>query len=148
LNSKRDWGHARDYVEAQWKILQHHIADDFVIATGEQHTVREFCELAFKEAGIDLAWEGSGLDEKGIVVQALASQKHINNGDAVIEIDPRYFRPTEVENLLGNPEKAKRELGWKPESTFPGLIKEMIQKDMKIARREKVLMRNGLPVAD
>jgi len=148
LHSKRDWGHARDYVKAQWQILQQPVAEDFVIATGEQHTVKEFCELAFKEVGIELIWQGTDADEKGLVAGKADSIKHLNIGDTVIEIDPRYFRPTEVENLLGNPEKAKQVLGWKPETSFHDLIKEMVQKDVKIAERETMILRNGLPVAD
>jgi len=148
LHSKRDWGHARDYVKAQWQILQQPVADDFVIATGEQHSVKEFCEQAFKEVGLELTWQGTDVDEKGIVAGKAATLKHLKTGDTVIEIDPRYFRPTEVENLLGNPEKAARVLGWKPETSFQNLIKEMVQKDVKIAERERMILRNGLPVAD
>ena len=148
LNSKRDWGHARDYVKAQWLILQHHRPDDFVIATGQQHSVREFCELAFREAGLDLSWQGSGADEKGIIAARDGSLKHIKPGDTVIEIDARYFRPAEVENLLGNAQKARQELGWQPETTFQDLIKEMMAKDLKIAQREKVIIESGLPLSD
>ena len=128
LNAKRDWGHAKDYVECMWLILQNDKPDDFVIATGEMHTVREFCELAFKEVGIELKWEGEGINEKGI---------DIDSGRVLIEVDPKYFRPTEVDQLLGNPNKAVKELGWNPTHTpFETLIKEMVQEDLKIVKKE------------
>lgn len=128
LNAKRDWGHAKDYVECMWLILQNDNPDDFVIATGEMHTVREFCELAFKEVGIELKWEGEGIDEKGI---------DIDSGRVLIEVDPKYFRPTEVDQLLGNPNKAVNELGWNPTQTsFETLIKEMVQEDLKVVKKE------------
>lgn len=128
LNAKRDWGHAKDYVECMWLILQNDKPDDFVIATGEMHTVREFCDLAFKEVGIELKWEGEGINEKGI---------DIDSGRVLIEVDPKYFRPTEVDQLLGNPNKAVKELGWNPTQTpFEILIKEMVQEDLKIVKKE------------
>lgn len=128
LNAKRDWGHAKDYVECMWLILQNDKPDDFVIATGEMHTVREFCELAFKEVGIELKWEGEGINEKGI---------DIDSGRVLIEVDPKYFRPTEVDQLLGNPNKAVNELGWNPTQTpFETLIKEMVQEDLKVVKKE------------
>ena len=128
LNAKRDWGHAKDYVECMWLILQNEEPDDFVIATGEMHTVREFCELAFKEVGIELKWEGEGINEKGI---------DVDSGRVLIEVDPKYFRPTEVDQLLGNPNKAVKELGWNPTQTpFETLIREMVQEDLKIVKKE------------
>ena len=128
LNAKRDWGHAKDYVECMWLILQNDKPDDFVIATGEMHTVREFCDLAFREVGIELKWEGEGINEKGI---------DIDSGRVLIEVDPKYFRPTEVDQLLGNPNKAVKELGWNPTQTpFEILIKEMVQEDLKIVKKE------------
>ena len=128
LNAKRDWGHARDYVKCMWLILQNKTADDFVIATGQMHTVREFCELAFKEVGITLKWEGEGLDEKGIDVET---------GRVLIEVDPVYFRPSEVDQLLGDPTKAKEELGWNPSQTsFEELVHEMIESDMEFVKNE------------
>lgn len=128
LNAKRDWGHAKDYVECMWLILQNDVPDDFVIATGEMHTVREFCELAFKEAGINLHWEGEGVDEKGIDSET---------GDILIEVDPQYFRPTEVDQLLGNPSKAVEKLGWNPTQTpFETLVKEMVHEDLKLVKKE------------
>lgn len=123
LNAQRDWGYAKDYVECMWLILQHPTPEDFVIATGEMHTVREFCTLAFAEAGINLRWEGENENEKGIDVVT---------GNVLVEVDPKYFRPTEVEQLLGNPQKAKDLLGWNPtKTTFPELVKLMIQHDLK-----------------
>jgi len=127
LNALRDWGHAKDYVECMYKILQHNNADDFVIATGEMHSVREFAELSFKKVGIDLEWEGEGINEKGI---------DSNTGKILIEIDPKYFRPTEVDLLLGNSNKAKKELGWKPKTSFEQLIEEMVTADLKYVKNE------------
>ncbi|CAN2043286.1 GDP-mannose 4,6-dehydratase [Candidatus Magnetomoraceae bacterium gMMP-1] len=131
LNSLRDWGHARDYVMAQWLILQHDRPDDFVIASGEQHSVREFCEIAFNEAGIELEWKGSGLEEKGLVRSVDPSINHLQTGESIIEIDSKYFRPTEVDTLLGDPSKAKKELGWESQISFMELVKEMMAEDIK-----------------
>ena len=129
LNAKRDWGHAKDYVECMWLILQNDNPDDFVIATGEMHTVREFCELAFKEVGINIRWEGEGINEKGIDT---ATNK------VLIEVDPQYFRPTEVDQLLGDPTKAIEKLGWNPTQTpFEELVKQMVQEDLKLVKNEK-----------
>jgi GDPmannose 4,6-dehydratase len=130
LNSLRDWGYARDYVQCMWLILQHHTPDDWVIATGEMHTVREFCTLAFNEAGIELRWDGDGVNEKGIDVKT---------GNILVEVDPKYFRPAEVEQLLGDPTKAKTLLGWNPTQTpFPELVKLMVRHDMeKVAKMFK-----------
>ena len=127
LDARRDWGYAKDYVECMWLILQHDKPEDFVIATGEMHTVREFATLAFKEAGIELRWEGEGVNEKGIDVKT---------GKAVVEVDPKYFRPCEVEQLLGDPTKAKTLLGWNPTKTsFPELVRIMVEHDMKFAKK-------------
>lgn len=123
LDARRDWGYAKDYVECMWLILQHPTPEDFVIATGEMHTVREFCTLAFREAGIELRWEGSGVDEKGIDTAT---------GRTLVEVDPKYFRPAEVEQLLGDPTKAKTLLGWNPRKTsFEDLVKLMVRHDLK-----------------
>ena len=128
LNAKRDWGHAKDYVQCMWLILQNDEPDDFVIATGEMHTVREFCQLAFKEVGIDLYWEGEGINEKGI---------DSDSGEILVEVDPQYFRPTEVDQLLGDPTKAIEKLDWNPTQTpFDKLVKEMVQEDLKLVSRE------------
>ena len=127
LDAKRDWGYAKDYVECMWMILQHDTPEDFVIATGEQHTVRDFTEKAFAANGIELRWEGEGVEEKGIDVQT---------GKTLIEIDPKYFRPAEVEQLLGNPTKAKTLLGWNPRQTsFEELVKIMAAHDMKFVKK-------------
>ncbi|MBY0379066.1 MAG: GDP-mannose 4,6-dehydratase [Burkholderiales bacterium] len=129
LSSLRDWGYAKDYVECMWLMLQHDTPEDFVIATGEQHSVREFTELSFKEIGIDIIWQGSGINEKGICAET---------GDILIEVDSSYFRPTEVETLLGNPSKAKRLLGWNPNKTsFVELIRKMVQSDLEYVETKK-----------
>lgn len=127
LSSLRDWGYAKDYVECMWLILQHDTPEDFVIATGEMHTVREFAVLAFREAGIDLCWEGEGIHEKGIDVKS---------GKVLVEIDPKYFRPCEVEQLLGDPTKAKTLLGWNPiKTSFPELVRIMLAHDMSFVKK-------------
>lgn len=134
LDAKRDWGHARDYVYGMWQMLQQEKPDDYVLATGETHPVREFVEKAFGEAGIEIRWEGNGVDEKGY-------NKKTN--EILVEVDPKYFRPTEVELLLGDPSKAKRELGWKNTYTFETLVKEMVQADLKLFERDKYLSEGG-----
>jgi len=157
LSSLRDWGHAKDYVRAQWLILQQDIPDDYVIATGEQHSVREFCQRTFAELGIELEWKGKGLSEQGIIAalnpSALLSQysRHgslhsIKTGKPVIFVDPRYFRPAEVDRLLGDPAKAQAKLGWRAEISFDGLVKEMIAFDLQEAVRENVCRCNGFEV--
>jgi GDPmannose 4,6-dehydratase len=158
LSSFRDWGHAKDYVRAQWLILQQDIPEDYVIATGEQHSVREFCQRSFAELGIELEWKGEGVSEQGIIAalnpSALLSQcsRHgglhsIKTGKPVIFVDPRYFRPTEVDTLLGDPSKAQAKLGWRAEISFEELVKEMIAFDLQDAVRENVCRRNGFEVA-
>ena len=123
LNALRDWGYAKDYVECMWLILQQEKPDDFVIATGQYHSVREFCTLAFKEVGIELRWEGEGVDEKGI---------DVSTGRVLVEVDPKYFRPAEVDQLLGDPSKARKLLGWNPQKTsFEDLVKIMVRHDMR-----------------
>jgi GDPmannose 4,6-dehydratase len=122
MDAKRDWGYAGDYVEGMWRILQQDQPDDYVLATGETHTVREFCEIAFKEVDIDLKWEGSGVDETGVDAAT---------GNVLVKINPEYFRPAEVDLLLGDPTKAERELGWKRNVDFPGLVKLMVQHDLE-----------------
>jgi len=137
LDSKRDWGHARDYVRAQWLIMQHDRPDDFVVATGEQHSVREFSEKSFAAAGIELEWRGEGLDETGVVRSATGDAAHLEPGTVVLEISPRYFRPTEVETLLGDASKARRELGWESTTSFDELVTEMVECDIREAKHEK-----------
>lgn len=127
IDAKRDWGHARDYVEGMWRILQQDEGDDYVLATGEMHTVREFIELAFSETGRSLAWEGEGVDEIG---------RCTKSGKALVKIDPAYFRPTEVEQLLGDPTKAKTKLGWEHKISFSELVREMVRSDMKTVAAE------------
>ena len=125
LDAKRDWGHARDYVEGMWRILQHNEADDFVLATGETHAVREFVELAFAEVGVTIDWSGSGVDEEGIDAKS---------GKTLVKVDPRYFRPTEVDLLLGDPSKAEKMLGWQATTKFEKLVAEMVQADLALAK--------------
>ena len=127
LDASRDWGYAKDYVECMWLMLQQETPDDFVIATGTTHTVRKFCELAFAEVGIDIRWEGEGIDEKGV---------DSKSGEVVIEVDAKYFRPAEVDFLLGDPAKAKRELGWDPNKTsFEDLVKIMVRHDLEFTKK-------------
>jgi GDPmannose 4,6-dehydratase len=133
LSARRDWGHARDYVEMQWLMLQQEKPQDYVIATGEQYTVREFVQRCAKLLDLDLTWQGSGPDEKALD----------KFGDTVVAVDPRYFRPTEVETLLGDPGKAKRELGWTPRTSFDDLIKEMVESDLNIAKRDALAVAHG-----
>jgi GDPmannose 4,6-dehydratase len=137
LDSLRDWGHARDYVEMQWLMLQQEKPADYVIATGEQHSVREFVTLAAAELDIRLRWEGEGVEECAI------NEK----GETIVRVDPRYFRPSEVETLLGNPEKARRELGWSPRTTFAELVTEMVAEDLKLAKRDLLVQKHGYEVA-
>lgn len=135
LDSKRDWGFAGDYVEAMWLMLQQNAPEDFVIATGETHSVREFVELAFKHIGVDIAWKGEGVDEKGYDAKS---------GEELVHIDPRYFRPTEVDFLLGDPTKAKEKLGWTSKMIFPELVKTMVAEDIRQAERELLCRNEGL----
>lgn len=127
LDAERDWGHARDYVEGMWRIVQHEVGDDFVLATGEKRSVREFVNLAFKEVGIEVAWEGSGVEEIG---------RDVKTGKTLVAVDPRYFRPTEVDLLLGDAAKAKRLLGWAPETSFAQMVTEMVKSDFDLVARE------------
>ena len=130
LDARRDWGYAKDYVECMWMMLQHDQPEDFVIATGQMHTVREFCTLAFKEAGIGLRWEGEGIGEKGIDGKT---------GRVLVEVDPKYFRPAEVEQLLGDPTKAKTLLGWNPNKTsFERLVKIMVEHDLRVVGKQGI----------
>jgi len=157
LNALRDWGHAKDFIRAQWLILQQDEPDDYVIATGKQHSVREFCEKAFDCVGIRLRWEGEGVNEKGIIDEIADSDllaalpvktgiANLKKGQNIVSIDPRYFRPTEVETLLGDPSKAKHNLGWQPEITFEEMIIEMVKNDIAESTRESICSRNGFPI--
>ena len=138
LDSKRDWGHARDYVEAMWLMLQQDTAEDFVIATGEQHSVREFVDAAATEIGIRIHWEGTGVDEKGMD----------GDGRCLVAVDPRYFRPTEVETLLGDASKARTKLGWTPKTSFHQLVTEMVREDLKAAERDELVKSHGFTAYD
>ena len=142
LDAKRDWGHARDYVEAQWLILQQAQPEDFVIATGEQHSVREFAELAFREVGMEIEWRGRGVEEVGVAVSGHGAR----DGSAVVAVDPHYFRPSDVETLLGDPSKASEKLGWRPRTTFKELVAEMVREDLKQAERDELCRREGFRV--
>ena len=138
LNAKRDWGHARDYVEAQWLMLQQNEPEDYVIATGEQHSVREFIEAAAQELGISIHWEGDGVEEKG----------YDDSGKCIVAVDPRYFRPTEVDTLLGDPTKAREKLGWTSKIQFKELVSEMVREDLKSAERDELCRREGFKTFD
>ncbi|MBB1076134.1 GDP-mannose 4,6-dehydratase [Rhodoferax sp. 4810] len=137
LDAKRDWGHARDYVRMQWLMLQQDHPEDYVIATGKQYSVRDFVNIAAQEIGIELRWEGEGVNEKGY---------NEKTGVCLIAVDPRYFRPTEVETLLGDPTKAKVQLGWQPEISFAELVTEMMREDLKAAERDALCHREGFTV--
>jgi GDPmannose 4,6-dehydratase len=136
LDALRDWGHARDYVEMQWLMLQQDQPRDYVIATGEQHSVREFVTLAAKLLEMEISWQGAGVDEKGLD----------KDGNLVVAVDPRYYRPTEVETLLGDASKAKRELGWHPRTTFHELVEEMAEEDLKAAKRDALIRKHGYSI--
>ncbi|SPD73144.1 GDP-D-mannose dehydratase, NAD(P)-binding [uncultured Desulfobacterium sp.] len=137
LNALRDWGHANDYVEMQWLMLQQDEPDDYVIATGEQHSVREFVDMAARELGIAIRWEGEGVNEKGL---------NPANGKTIVAVDPHYFRPTEVDTLLGDPSKGKKKLGWSPKVSFEALVKEMVRADLEEAKRDELCQRAGFQV--
>ena len=134
LDSKRDWGHAKDYVRMQWLMLQQDEPEDFCISTGVQYSVRDFVDAAFKEVGTVVRWEGEGMDEKGY---------HAESGDLLVEVDSAYFRPTEVETLLGDSSKAHTKLGWKPEINLEDMVAEMVREDLKIAKRDEMCKREG-----
>jgi GDPmannose 4,6-dehydratase len=143
LDSKRDWGHAKDYVEAMWKILQQPVSEDYVIATGISTSVREFAKMAFAFAGVEINFEGEGENEKGIVAVINIPDCKLKKGDVVLEIDKRYFRPAEVEYLLGDATKARQKLGWSPKYTVQDLAKEMVEADLEIFKKEMVLKQSG-----
>jgi GDPmannose 4,6-dehydratase len=157
LDARRDWGHARDFVRAQWLMLQQEAPEDYVIATGEQHSVREFCERAFGEVGVELRWEGHGVQEKGVVAgftkTALLDQyaAHcgsvtMERGQPVVHVDPNYFRPTEVQTLLGDPTKAQQRLGWFPTISFGSMVRDMVEEDLRDAARQHICHRDGFPI--
>ena len=159
LDAMRDWGHAKDFVRAQWLILQQDQPDDYVIATGEQHSVRDFCERAFSEVGIKLDWEGTGVNVKGVAADIQPSDllkkynrrgklRKLREGQTVVAVDPRYFRPTEVDTLLGDPSKARKKLGWKQEVSFSQMIQEMVDHDLKDGMREAIWKQRGFEIPD
>lgn len=147
MAAKRDWGHAKDYVEMQWLMLQQEEPEDFVIATGVQHSVREFVDFAAEEMGVTLEWQGQGVDEQGVVASVTAdAAAHIQVGQPIVKVDPRYFRPTEVETLLGDPTHAKEKLGWVPKTTFEELVKEMMREDLLLAERDHLCRSKGFQI--
>jgi GDPmannose 4,6-dehydratase len=143
LGALRDWGHAKDFVEAQWLMLQHDVPDDWVVATGEQHSVREFCEHVFREVGVQLAWSGTGRAERGVITAVSDPGLFpIPVGTAVVVVDEEYFRATEVDALLGDSQKARRLLGWQERTTFSDLVQEMVAEDLKVAAAESLVQRH------
>jgi GDPmannose 4,6-dehydratase len=149
LNAKRDWGHARDYVEAQWLVLQQKQPDDFVIATGKQYSVRDFVNAAAKELGISITWRGTGAKEVGVVSKVDGhAMSPLKKSHIIVRVDARYFRPTEVETLLGDARKARRKLGWRPKVSFRQLVAEMMSEDMKSAERDALVKRHGYSAYD
>ena len=138
MNAKRDWGHAKDYVQMQWLMLQQEQPEDFVIASGQQYSVRDFVNAASNELGIQINWQGTGIEEKG----------YDQNGNCIVQVDPRYFRPTEVETLLGDATKAKVKLGWTPAITFKELVSEMVQNDLQRAKRDELVKKHGYQTFD
>ena len=137
LNAKRDWGHAKDYVRGMWQIMQQDKPTDYVLATGTTTSIRDFCKMTFEELGINIEFKGEGVDEKGIDTKT---------GKTLIEVDPRYFRPAEVDLLLGDSSKARKEIGWKPEYSLRDLVKEMVQSDLELAKKEKTLKNHGYTI--
>jgi GDPmannose 4,6-dehydratase len=159
MDAKRDWGHARDFVEAQWLMLQQKQPEDFVIATGKQYSVRDFVDAAAREFGITLRWKGKGIKEVGIADTVKAPSplvgegrgeggSRVRPGTVIVRVDPRYFRPTEVETLLGDPAKARKKLGWKPKVTFKELVAEMMREDLKSAERDALVKKHGYSAYD
>lgn len=146
MDAKRDWGHARDYVEAMWLMLQQEQPEDFVIATGVTTTVRDFIKMAFAEIGVTIGFKGEGVDEKGYVLASSSSEYQFTEGQEIVNVDPRYFRPTEVELLIGDPSKAEQKLGWKATCSLENLVKEMVASDLDSFRRERMLKEAGFKI--
>ncbi len=146
LNAKRDWGHAKDYVEAMWLMLQQEEPDDYVIATGITTEVREFVRLAFAELGVVLEFEGTGVNEGARIADCLNQEYFLTRGQIVVAVDPRYFRPTEVDLLIGDASKARRKLGWQPKYNVGKIASDMVQADLKLFERDKLLLSNGMEV--
>jgi len=148
MDALRDWGHARDYVEMQWLMLQQDEPEDFVIATGRQHSVRQFVELAARELGIEIAWQGEGVNERGVIASISGDKAPgVVVGQPIVAVDPQYFRPTEVETLLGDPSRARDRLGWEPRTSFETMVQEMVAHDLDTARRHKLLASHGYNVS-
>lgn len=143
LDAQRDWGHAKDYVEAMWLILQQDVAEDYVIATGQTTRIREFVRMAFAEVGIELEFKGEGVDEKGVIVKCTNPAYQLQVGREVVAIDARYFRPTEVELLIGDPTKANTKLGWIPKYDLPALVKDMVSADVELFKKDQLLESSG-----
>ena len=146
LDAKRDWGHAKDYVEAMWLMLQQEKAEDFVIATGVTTTVRDFVRMAFKEIGIELVFKGKGVEEVAEVASNSNSEIPLRSGDVVVEVDPRYFRPTEVELLIGDPTKANEQLNWRPKYDLQALVSEMVKSDLEVFKKDQILKDAGYSI--
>jgi len=146
MSSKRDWGHAKDYIKAMYLILQQEKPDDYVIATGVTTEVREFIRMAFAELGIEVEFQGNGVDEIGVVNTCHNSEFNLEKGKVVVRVDPRYFRPTEVELLIGDSTKARQKLGWEPEYDLDGLVKEMVQSDLKLMQKDRYLKEGGFEI--
>jgi GDPmannose 4,6-dehydratase len=149
LGAKRDWGHAKDFIRAMWLVLQQDHPDDYVIATGESHTVRELVETAFEEIGVEITWRGKGAEEIGVVGGVTSDEKRVTGlkqGDVVVEVDPRYFRPTEVDELLGDASKARRVLGWEPSISFKEMVSQMVRSDLEEALRDQLCSQRGFKV--
>ncbi|HLT80194.1 MAG TPA: GDP-mannose 4,6-dehydratase [Cyclobacteriaceae bacterium] len=146
LNAKRDWGHAQDYVEAMWLILQQEKPEDFVIATGVTTTVRDFVRMAFQEIGVELEFSGEGASEVARVASSSHKDYLLKPGTEVVAVDPNYFRPTEVDLLIGDPTKAKTKLGWQPRRTVQDMVREMVESDLKLFQRDKILLSNGMEI--
>ena len=143
LDAKRDWGHAKDYVEAMWLILQQEEPEDYVVATGKTTPIRDFVKMSFAELGIEIAFEGKGMDEVGKVKKCNHPEYQLPEGKIVVKIDPRYYRPTEVELLIGDPTKANEKLGWKPKFDLPALVKDMVSADLELFKKDKYLIKAG-----
>jgi GDPmannose 4,6-dehydratase len=146
IDSQRDWGHAKDYVEAMWRILQQEKPEDFVIATGVTTTIREFIKMAFAEVGVEIAFKGTGVEEIGYVVSCTNAEYQLAAGTELVAIDPKYFRPTEVELLIGDPTKSKTKLGWVPQYDLAALVKEMVASDVALFKKEALLQSHGYEV--
>jgi GDPmannose 4,6-dehydratase len=143
LDAKRDWGHAKDYVRAMWLMLQQETPEDYVIATGITTPVRDFVRMAFAELGIEVEFKGEGIDEIAVVTKCTNNNYQVKEGTEVVAVDPRYFRPTEVDLLIGDPEKAQKQLGWTPEYDLPALVSDMVKSDIELFKRDQYLKKGG-----